>query len=122
MELIIDGLNKLSFKTFDGRKISKIEIGHRRFHNEKSYVFTFGEIPKNPQSHTNAIGPGWESEFEVWLHKTPNTDGRHQMFVMGLHGVTCYKVPKEELISLDKFTTALGVVVSRGKRFWENIK
>lgn len=122
MELIIEGLDKLAFKTFDGRKIYKIEVGNRGYPNDTSYVFTFGEIPKTPQSHTNAMGTGWESEFEVWLSKFPNTDGKYEMFVMGLHGVTCYEVPKGELISLDVFTPALGVVVSRGKKFWKSVK
>lgn len=122
MELIIEGLDKLAFKTFDGRKISKIEVGNRGYHNDKSYVFTFGEIPKTPHSYTNATGTAWESEFQVWLSKTPNTDGKYEMFVMGLHGVTCYEVPKGELISLDKFTPALGVVVSRGNKFWKSVK
>lgn len=122
MELIIDGLDKLARKTFDGRKVSKIGVGDRGYCNDKSYVFTFGEIPKTPQAHTNTFRTVWENEFEVWLSKVPNMDGNYEMFVMGLHSVTCYEVPKGELLSLDKFTPALEVVVSRGKRFWENTK
>lgn len=122
MELIIEGLDKLALKTFDGRKISKIEVGNRGYPNDKSYVFTFGEIPKTAQSYTNAMGSGWESEFQVWLSKVPNMNGNYEMFVMGLHGVTCYEVPKRELISLDVFTPALGVVVNRGKKFWKSAK
>ena len=123
MELIIEGLHKLTLKTFSERKISGITVRNRgRGDADISYVLTFGEIRRTPQSYTNAMGTGWESEFEVWLAKFPNQWGKYEMFVMGLHGVTCYELDLNEVRSMDTFTKAMHLVVSRCKGYWVSLK
>lgn len=123
MELIIEGLHKLALKTFSERKISGITVRNRgRGDADISYVLTFREIPRTPQSYTNAMGTGWESEFEVWLAKFPNQWGKYEMFVMGLHGVTCYELDLNEVRSMDTFTKAMHLVVSRCKGYWVSLK
>ena len=123
MELIIEGLHKLTLKTFSERKISGITVRNRgRGDADISYVLTFREIPRTPQSYTNAMGTGWESEFEVWLAKFPNQSGKYEMFVMGLHGVTCYELDLNEVRSMDTFTKAMHLVVSRCKGYWVSLK
>ena len=124
MELVIDGLNKLALKTFSERKVSNIEVKNRGRGDgmDNSYVFTFGEIRRNPQSYTNAMGTGWESEFEVWLAKYPNQWGKYEMFVMGLHGVTCYEMGLDEIRRLENFSTVMSTVVTRCKGYWESLK
>lgn len=114
MELIIEGLDKLASKSFDGRKIYKIEVRDTKYHNGNAYVFTFTALNNN-----TLLQAVWEDEFEVWLYKTPNTDGKYEMFVMGLHSVTCYEVPKVELLTLNRFTPALGIVVSKCKLYFK---
>ena len=124
MELIIEGLHKLTLKTFLERKVSRITVQNRGRGDgsDNSYVLTFGEIRRNPQSYTNAMGTGWESEFEVWLAKFPNQLGKYEMFVMGLHGVTCYELDLNEVRSMDTFTKAMHLVVSRCKGYWLSLK
>ena len=124
MELIIEGLHKLTLKTFSERKISGITVRNRGRGDgsDNSYVLTFRGIPRTPQSYTNAMGTGWESEFEVWLAKFPNQWGKYEMFVMGLHGVTCYELDLNEVRSMDTFTKAMRLVVSRCKGYWVSLK
>ena len=123
MELIIEGLHKLTLKTFSERKISGITVRNRgRGDADISYVLTFREIPRTPQSYTNAMGTGWESEFEVWLAKFPNQWEKYEMVVMGLHGVTCYELDLNEVRSMDTFTKAMHLVVSRCKGYWVSLK
>jgi len=57
MELIIDGITKLHFKTFYDRKITNIEIKNRGKDDgtDSSYVFTFGEIPPGPNWKSNGM-------------------------------------------------------------------
>ena len=124
MELIIEGLHKLTLKTFSERKISGITVRNRGRGDgsDNSYVLTFRGIPRTPQSYTNAMGTGWESEFEVWLAKFPNQLGKYEMFVMGLHGVTCYELDLNEIRNMDTFTKAMHLVVSRCKGYWLSLK
>jgi hypothetical protein len=123
MELIIDGITKLHFKTFYDRKITNIEIKNRGKGDgtDSSYVFIFGEIPPGPNWKSNGMGKSWESKFEVWLSKFPNGRGKYEMFVMGLHGVTCYDVPMNEMRTLESFCVVMGVVVNRCKKYWESL-
>jgi hypothetical protein len=123
MKLVIDGITKLHFKTFYGRKISNIRVDGRGRGDgtDNAYVFTFAEILKSPQTYTSAMGKSWESSFEVWLSQYPSGGGKYEMFVMGLHGVTCYDVPMWELRTLDSFSVVMGVVVNRAKQYWETL-
>jgi len=124
MELIIEGLYKLSLKTFSGRKISDITVRNRtRKTNpiDNAYVFTIKESPKPHQSKPNGMGKRWEDEFKVWLGKFPNAYGKYELFVMGLHGVTCYELELNEVRSMDTFTKAMHLVVSRCKGYWQSL-
>jgi hypothetical protein len=126
MKLVIDGITKLHFKTFYGRKISNIRVDNRGKGDgtDNAYVFTFPELSialKSPNWKPNGMGKSWESSFEVWLSQYPNGRGKYEMFVMGLHGVTCYDVPMRELHTLDSFSVVMGVVVNRCKRYWETL-
>lgn len=123
MELVIEGVHKLILKTFSNRKISNIEVKHRGrgFGDDNSYVFTFGKIPLTSQSNANGMGKSWESEFEVWLAKFPNQWGKYEMFVMGLHGVTCYELVLDEVKSLDRFSKVMDIVVNRTYEYWKTI-
>ena len=125
MELIIDGLHKLISKTFVGRKISDIRVENRTKKTtpqDTAYVFTFKELPKPHQFKINGMGNSWETEFEVWLGKFPNAYGKYEMFVMGLHGVTCKEMEINDIKSLDVFSLAMDIVVQRAKEYWESLK
>jgi hypothetical protein len=123
MKLVIEGITKLHFKTFYGRKISNIRVDNRGKGDgtDSAYVFTFPELSialKSPNWKPNGMGMSWESSFEVWLSQYPNGGGKYEMFVMGLHGVTCYDIPMWELRTLDSFSIVMGVVVNRCKQYW----
>lgn len=124
MELIIEGLHKLTLKTFSGRKISDITVKNRtRKTNpiDNAYVFTIKESPKPHQSKPNGMGKSWEDEFEVWLGKFPNAYGKYELFVMGLHGVTCYEMVLDEVKRLENFSVVMSTVVSRCKGYWQSL-
>lgn len=123
MELVIEGFQKLLVKTFAGRKITDIQIESRDrgFGKDNSYVFTFGKMPLTSQSNANAMGKGWEDTQEVWLSKLPNSDGRYEMFVMGIHGKTCFYLTLEHVRSFDEFCAAMRIVMERCKEYWDNL-
>lgn len=123
MELVIEGFQKLLVKRFSDRKITDIQIRNRGrgFGEDNSYVFTFGEIPLTSQSNSNPRGKSWENEFEVWLAKLPNQNGEYEMFVMGLHGVTCYELVLDDVKSLDRFSKVMDIVVNRAYEYWKCI-
>jgi hypothetical protein len=124
MELVIEGLNKLALKTFSGRKISDITVKNRTRKStpqDTAYVFTIKELPKPHQSKSNGMGKSWEDEHEVWLSKFPNAYGKYEMFVMGLHGVTCKEMEISHIKSLDTFCIAMDVVLERCKGYWQSL-
>jgi hypothetical protein len=113
MELIIDGLHKLQSLSFSERKIERIHIDTRaRYSNATSYVFTFPPIGNGLE--------GWDKEFEVYLCKYPTPDEKYELFVMGLHGVTCYDCSLREIKNFEKFTNLMDTVVMGSKVFWES--
>ena len=125
MELIIEGLHKLILKTFSGRKISDITVKNRTrksIPQDTAYVFTIKELPKPHQFKINGMGKSWESEHEVWLGKFPNAYGKDEMFVMGLHGVTCYEMELFDVKSLEAFSLVMNVVLERCKEYWVSLK
>ena len=124
MELVIEGLNKLALKTFLSRKISDIRVENRtkKIPQDTAYVFTIKELPKPHQFKVNGMGKSWESEHEVWLGKFPNAYGKYELFVMGLHGVTCYEMELFDVKCLDSFCIAMDVVLERCKGYWESLK
>ena len=124
MELVIEGLNKLVLKTFSGRKISDITVKNRTrksIPQDTAYVFTIKELPKPHQSKPNAIGKCWEDEFEVWLSKFPNAYGKYELFVMGLHGVTCSYLDLKQIRDIDVFQCHFISTVDRAKTYWESL-
>ena len=91
MELVIDGITKLIYHTYHGRKISDIRIDKRQpGTNSASYVFTFPPIG-------NGLD-GWNKKMEVYLCKYPAINGKYELFVMGFHGMTCIYLELTEVI------------------------
>ena len=83
MELVIEGLDKIRRTTYHARTISDISIDKRgRYSNATSYVFTFPPIGNGLE--------GWNKKMEVYLCKFPDPNDKYELFVMGLHGVTCH--------------------------------
>lgn len=121
MELVIDGITKLHFKTFEGRTIAKIEVKDRGGdYVDNAYVFTFGEIRSIGHPYIHRMGKSWNSEFEVWLGKFPNQFGKYELFVMGLHSVTCYDIDLSEVRSMFDFCKHMNEVLRRYKAFLDS--
>ena len=113
MELVIEGLDKLCFYTYDGRKISDIRIDKRSGAREASYVFTFPPIDN--------LLKGWNKELEVYLCKFPEGSGRYELFVMGLHGMTCDYLELKQIRDIDIFQAHIISVMNRAKNYWETL-
>ena len=114
MELNISCLDKIVGHQICNRKIEKVSIANRYRGDTTSYVFHFPEIPHYNYGNTYKQ---WESEFEVHLYRTPKNN-KYELFWMGLHGVTCAELSKEDIGNFDKFIEGLVVVVQRGKQYW----
>jgi hypothetical protein len=112
MELVIDGITKLIHRTYHGRKIENIRIDTRQPGRDSSYVFTFPPI--------DSID-GWNKKMEVYLCKFPDTNGRYELFVMGLHGVTCYYLERKEIKDMDSFHNYMVSTIFKAKTYWETI-
>jgi hypothetical protein len=112
MELVIDGITKLIHRTYHGRKIENIRIDTRQPGRDSSYVFTFPPI--------DSID-GWNKKMEVYLCKFPDTNGRYELFVMGLHGVTCYYLERKEIKDIDSFHNYMVSTIFKAKTYWETI-
>jgi hypothetical protein len=114
MELVIEGLDKLIFRTYHGRKIGNIHIDTRgRYSNAKSYVFTFPPIGNGLE--------GWDKELEVYLCKYPSNQGGYELFVMGLHGITCYYLEREHIKDIDIFHNYMVSTMFKAKTYWESL-
>jgi hypothetical protein len=114
MELVIDGLHKIRRTTYHARTISDISIDKRgRYSNAASYVFTFPPIGNGLE--------GWDKELQVYLCKFPDPDGKYELFVMGLHGVTCYYLELEEIKDINVFQVHIIATMSKAKKFWETL-
>jgi hypothetical protein len=114
MELVIDGLHKIRRTTYHARTISDISIDNRgRYSNAASYVFTFPPIGNGLE--------GWDKELQVYLCKFPDPDGKYELFVMGLHGVTCYYLELEEIKDINVFQVHIIATMSKAKKFWETL-
>jgi hypothetical protein len=113
MELVIDGITKLIWHTYDGRKISDIRIDKRNGARAASYVFTFPSI--------DSTLDGWNRELEVYLCKFPDGSGRYELFVMGLHGVTCHYLELKEVKDIKVFQTYMALVVDKAKQYWLSV-
>ena len=112
MELVIDGITKLIHHTYHGRKIENIRIDTRQPGRDSSYVFTFPPIDNID---------GWNKKMEVYLCKFPDTNGRYELFVMGLHGVTCYFLERKEIKDMDSFHNYMVSTIFKAKTYWETL-
>jgi hypothetical protein len=114
MELVIEGLDKLRHYTHHGRKIGNIHIDTRgRYSIAKSYVFTFPPIGNGLE--------GWDKELEVYLCKYPTPNEQYELFVMGLHGVTCDYLELKQIRDIDIFQAHIISVMNRAKTYWETL-
>jgi len=120
MVIVIEGINKLVGEQFRTRTIQKITTTKRYGDNAGVYVFHFAPIltnvPKNPNRYRQ-----WEDSFEVYLSRYPDPNGIYELFWMGLHGVTCQQLYKEDITDFDTFTGHLGLVVERGRNYWKSL-
>jgi hypothetical protein len=114
MELVIDGITKLIYHTYHGRKIGDIRIDKRELStNSASYVFTFPPIGKGLT--------GWDKELEVYLCKYPTPNEEYELFVMGLHGVTCIYLKIDQIKDIKVFQTYMVLVIDKAKHYWETL-
>ena len=113
MELVIDGLDKLMVSTYVQRKISDIRIDSRQISRDASYVFTFPPID-NPID-------GWNKKLEVYLCKFPTPDGVYELFVMGLHGMTCSYLELKQIRDIEIFQAHIISTMIRAKTYWESL-
>jgi hypothetical protein len=113
MELVIDGITKLIYHTYHGRKIGDIRVDKRQAARAASYVFTFPPIGSGLE--------GWNKKMEVYLCKYPTHQGRYELFVMGLHGVTCVYLELEALKDINVFQMNMLGVIGKAKGYWETL-
>jgi hypothetical protein len=113
MELVIDGLDKLRHHTYIDRKISDIRIDKRSGAREASYVFTFPPMGNGLE--------GWNKGLEVYLCKFPEGSGRYELFIMGLHGITCYYLELKQIRDIQIFQSHIVSTMNKAKYYWENL-
>ena len=113
MELVIDGLHKIRRTTYHARTISDISIDKRGVGRAASYVFTFPQI--------DSPIDGWNRELQVYLCKFPDPNDKYELFVMGLHGVTCYYLELEEIKDINVFQVHIIATMSKAKEYWKSL-
>ncbi len=117
MVLNISGINKLTGHHFHNRTIEKVTTEKGRIESANAYVFHFPAIPctnRKPNSYKQ-----WEDEFEVYLYRNPNSYGKYELFVMGLHGVTCEDLDIFDIKKFGHFSAYMGKVVLKCKKYWD---
>ena len=117
MVLNISGIDKLVGHHFHNRTIQKVTLAERFGKESASYVFHFPAIPFTGPINPNRYAK-WEDKFEVHLCRYPKNK-MYELFVMGLHGVTCQELYWEDIQNFPNFIASFGVVVGRSKRYWE---
>jgi hypothetical protein len=113
MELVIEGLDKLIWSTYVQRKISDIQVDTRQIGRDASYVFTFPPIDSRIE--------GWNKKLEVYLCKYPTPDGVYELFVMGLHGITCSYLELKQIRDIEIFQAHIIGTMIRAKTYWETL-
>ena len=113
MELVIEGLDKLMISTYVQREISDIQIDKRQIGRDASYVFTFPPI--------DSPIDGWNKELEVYLCKFPTPNGVYELFVMGLHGMTCSYLQLKQIRDIEIFQAHIISTMIRAKTYWESL-
>ena len=116
MVITIDGIQKMKGHLFCGREI--IDVQAEKWFSTFHYVFKFGSIPTNepPTPFTK-----WEDEFDIHLSREPK-NGSYELYVMGLHGVTCQQLDKSEIQNFRTFYSYFEKVVRLGKQYWDESK
>jgi len=117
MVLNISGINKLTGHHFHNRTIEKVTTDKGVVVSSNAYVFHFPAIPctnRKPNSYKQ-----WEDEFEVYLYRNPNSFGKYELFVMGLHGVTVEYLDIFDVKKFGHFSTFMGSVVIKCKKYWD---
>jgi hypothetical protein len=117
MVLNISGINKLTQHTFSGRRIEKVTTERGRIESSDAYVFHFPAIPYKTRKHNSY--KQWEDEFEVHLYRTPNSFGKYELFVMGLHGVTVEYLNISQIKDPKVFEVYMVVVTDKAKKYWD---
>ena len=113
MELVIEGLDKLILYTYVQRKISDIRVDNKGVGRDASYVFTFPPIDSEID--------GWRNKMEVYLCKFPTSNDVYELFVMGLHGVTCSYLDLKQIRNIDIFQAHFISTMDRAKTYWESL-
>ena len=113
MELVIEGLDKLIWSTYVQRKISDIQVDTRQIGRDASYVFTFPPIDSRIE--------GWNKKLEVYLCKFPDGSGRYELFVMGLHGITCHYLERDEIKDINSFHNCMISTMFKAKQYWLSV-
>lgn len=117
MVLNIDGIQKLKGHLFHNREVEKVSIAERFGRDSASYVFHFGSCPIHTPKPSQRLKQ-WGDPFEVYLGRYPQ-NGIYELFVMGLHGITCQHLYWSEIQNFSEFHSAMGIVIGRAKKYWE---
>lgn len=110
MVITINGIQKLEGHIFCNRTVGKV-TSEEHF-GSPVYVFHFPDI--------NGGGyMSWNEGFRIFLHREPK-NGSYELFLMGLHGVTCQQLDKSEIRNFSTFYSYFEKVVRLGKGYWDN--
>jgi|LauGreDrversion4_2_1035121.scaffolds.fasta_scaffold263801_4 hypothetical protein len=118
MVITIDNIRKLVGCHFHNRTIQDISLSERFGKGSASYVFHFDAIPSIHVS----LNKKWEDEFEVHLYRSPKQNGKYELFVMGLHGVTCEELYWKDIQNFSEFYSYIYLVIGRAKKYWDEAK
>ena len=117
MVLNISGIHKLKGHLFHNREVVDVTLVERWGKTSASYVFHFGSCPIHTPKPSQRLKQ-WGDPFEVHLCRHPKNK-MYELFVMGLHGVTCQELYWEDIQNFPNFIASFGVVVGRAKKYWE---
>ena len=117
MVLNISGIDKLKGHLFHNREVVDITLAERFGKTSASYVFHFSSIPYSGPTNPNKYAK-WEDKFEVHLCRHPKNKV-YELFVMGLHGVTCQELTLHEVKNFSAFVKGIELVIGRAKKYWE---
>lgn len=118
--ITIEGIDKLVGEQFRTRTIERVSNAKRYNEDVDCYVFHFKAESLNSGRNPNRYKQ-WEDGFEVYLHRHPTDNGIYELFWMGLHGVTCQELYKEDILDYQNFIAHLGAVVQRGRNYWGSL-
>lgn len=114
MVITIDGIQKMKGHLFCGREI--VDVSEVIFFDRQHYTFQFNSLP----AKSNPFGC-WENKFEVHLVREPK-NGSYELYVMGLHGVTCQSLHLSEIQNFQTFYSYFEKVIRLSKQYWDENK